>query len=343
MSRRWLCVLVATFPVHPSFAVLDLETVKNAFNSDSGVSLRVQDLAVLSAKNPASTTVWRKDLPLAFYAPPRDSLVDTAGVIFQLGGTEFLCGYPVDANTIVRVSADSGVRDSCGIIGPKYRMFDPGSWSGPCNFTAPENYANAYFYKPMVSLFDMSFWTLEYATCSFKTLPETLDAQKALLLSMMRQPENMTLIDSVGNASRPGSGITAFNEIIVAPFDAPAIGGIFWAHRGPFRPPEDRDSAACSIQSYLKKAAAPLPIFELAGVTLERPFVGCNAADLAPSLDCLSRGLGEWQRNLTMQGGRDADGVFRSIRAELFHSLRCGPPQQGHVSENGTEIIDILV
>merc|ERR1712190_163599 len=68
------------------------------------------------------------------------------------------------------------------------------------------------------------------------------------------------------------------------------------------------------------------PDFELAGVNLERPFLGCNRYSPddpftpIPSLDCLKRGLGEWQQNVTA-GKRDSASVFRSLRSTVFLEL----------------------
>jgi len=317
-----------------SLALLDINVVKTAFNSPDGLVLRIADPGERSSTKPKSTTVWRKDLPLAFYAPPRESLPDTAGIMFEPGTTHALCGYSVDGNTIVRVALnDSETPDPCGVMGPKWAAFAKGNMSGKCNFTSPGDFAPAYFYKPMVSIKFLPevppFWALEYNTCHFEGISETLDAQKALLTAMMKQPPGMTLQESVGNASKLGAGLTAFNEVVVSPYASPAVGGVFWAHPGPFRAPIVGDTGACRIANYLKTAngSEPFPIFELAGANIERPFLGCHAAPPPddpfhphPALDCISKGLAEWQGNLT-DGGRDPATVFRTVASKVFLDL----------------------
>merc|ERR1712113_899670 len=120
-----------------------------------------------------------------------------------------------------------------------------------------------------------------------------------------------------------GAGLTAFNEVVVAPYEGSTIGGIFWAHPGAFRMPRVGDIGACKIARHLEAMnGTSLPVFELAGVNLERPFLGCNRYSPddpftpIPSLDCLNRGLGEWQQNVTA-GKRDSASVFRSLRSTV--------------------------
>jgi hypothetical protein len=146
-----------------------------------------------------------------------------------------------------------------------------------------------------------------------------LDAQRLLLLRSMNTPQGTTENDWLNNATKIGFGITAFNEVMHAPYEASSVGGIFWAHSGPFRAPHAKEYGACQIAEYLRSlppGARPLPLFELAEVTLERPFSGCEAKPELkpmPASDCLSRGFREWRANLSEEGHwRNTTDVFRA-------------------------------
>lgn len=155
----------------------------------------------------------------------------------------------------------------------------------------------------------------------------------------MHTPPNTTDEDWLNNATKAGYGLTAFNEVMVAPYEAPAVGGMFWAHTGPFRSPRAEEYGACQIASYLKSlspSATPLPIFELANVNLERPFLGCNVhrgIKPLPASDCLSRGFGDWQANMTDEKGygRNSSNVFRAVSAAVFKGLAC-TQEEKHVT-----------
>jgi len=150
----------------------------------------------------------------------------------------------------------------------------------------------------------------------------------------MHTPTNTTDEDWLSNATKGGFGLTAFNEVMVT-YEAPAVGGMFWAHTGDFRGPRANEYGACQITAYLKSlspSATPLPIFELANVNLERPFLGCNGQS-GVSSDCLSRGFGDWQANMTDEKGygRNSESVIRAVSAATFQSLAC-TPEEGRVA-----------
>lgn len=164
-----------------------------------------------------------------------------------------------------------------------------------------------------------------------------LDAQRLLLLRSMNTPSNTTEDDWLNNETKIGFGLTAFNEVMRAPYDASSVGGIFWAHSGPFRAPRAKEYGACKIAEYLRLlplGSIPLSIFELAGVTLDRPFSGCDAKvgiKPMPAPDCLSRGFREWRANLTEQGHwRNSADVFRAVSVEVFLApeLACGSEEE---------------
>lgn len=302
---------------------LDVSDLIAAFESNDGLTLRVADPGESRADESVSASVWRADLPLALYTPVRVHASDTAGVIFSPNRSHVVCAYPVNSNSIERTSpANASAKDPCG-VSPS--MWTEGMNSGECSFTTAEEYAHAYYFKPLISLADMQFWTLEMATCHFKSVPLMLDAQRMLLLRSMNTPEGTTEEDWLNNATKIGFGLTAFNEVIHAPYEASSVGGIFWAHSGPFRAPHAKEYGACKIAEYLRslpRGARPVPLFELAQVTLERPFSGCDAKagfKPMPASDCLSRGFQEWQANLTEEGTwRNTADVFRAVSEEVF-------------------------
>jgi len=209
--------------------------------------------------------------------------------------------------------------------------------SGECKFATAQEYASAYYFKPMVGATgDYKAWPLQLASCHFTSVPLMLDAQKLLLQRSMHTPPGTNDRDWLSNATG-SSGLTAFNEVVIAPYEPSEVGGVFWAHPGPFRSPVSGDSDACRIAKYLKElppGATPLPIFEFAAVNLQKPFSGCyskdsgGAARLAP--DCLPRGLGYWQSNMTgTEGyGSNFSNVFRTVSASVFLTLSCTNEEQ---------------
>lgn len=330
-----LCMSMHSFSY--AHASLNLADVKAAFASDEGLTLRVADPGERNTSRPSSTTVWRSDLPLALYGPPGQSPADTAGVILSPGRASVLCAYPVDANTIKRVRADDpSVRDACGVAPSHYRWTGGKNISGLCNFTDAVEYASAYYNQPQVDMLGQ-VWSLEYGTCHFSKVPDMLTAQKALLQASMQTPPNTTDKEWLINATKIGFGLTAFNEVMVAPYDSlsSTVGAIFWAHVGQFRAPIETDTGACAIAKHLHHAGATLPIFELAGVNLERPFLGCHVGsglDPNPAPDCLSKGLGEWKANVT-GGGRNSSEVIRLVDSASFLALlsKCSPAKAASV------------
>jgi len=295
------------------------------------------DPAEPKSKWPVSTTVWRHDLPLALLGHDVFA-VDASGIIFTPESSHPLCAYPIDAITSHRTNSNNAsVRDSCGVSAGRWLG---GANSGECKFATAEEYASAYYFKPMVTPFpgdSFTAWPLKLATCHFTSVPLMLDAQKLLLQRSMHTPLGTTDRDWLNNAS--GSmGLTAFNEVVIAPYEPSGVGGIFWAHPGPFRSPVSGDYHACRIANYLKElppSATPLPIFELAAVNLEKPFFGCHSEGTTPRIasDCLTRGLGDWQSNMTNTGGygSDSSNVFRTLSASVFLALSCTREEQNVV------------
>lgn len=306
------------------------------------------------SKWPLSTTVWRHDLPLAVV--PRHA--DAAGIIFTPRSTHPLCAYPINAKTFHRRSykADNiSVRDSCGVSARfNGEIFSFSSISGECKFATAQEYASAYYFKPMVGATgDFKAWPLQLASCHFTSVPLMLDAQKLLLQRSMHTPPGTNDRDWLSNAtgcvyrnrnvskrcvkSGGSVGLTAFNEVVIAPYEPSEVGGVFWAHPGPFRSPASGDSDACRIAKYLKElppGATPLPIFEFAAVNLQMPFSGCYSEDPSgdprPAPDCLPRGLGYWQSNMTgTEGyGSNFSNVFRTVSASVFLTLSCTNEEQ---------------
>jgi len=306
-----------------NFGALDVSDLIAAFESNDGLTLRVADPGEHRADEPVSASVWRTDLPLALYTPVRANASDEMGIIFAPSRTHVVCAYPVNSNSIERISpANESAKDPCG-VSPS--IWTDGMNSGECSFTTAEEYADAYYFKPLVPLLGMRLWTLEMATCHFKSVPLMLDAQRLLLLRSMNTPQGTTENDWLNNATKIGFGLTAFNEVMHAPFEASSVGGIFWAHSGPFRAPHAKEYGACQIAEYLRSlppGARPFPLFELAEVTLERPFSGCEAKlglKPMPASDCLSRGFREWRANLSEEGHwRNTTDVFRVVSEEVF-------------------------
>merc|ERR1712217_626249 len=103
-------------------------------------------------------------------------------------------------------------------------------------------------------------------------------------MGMKDVPKDMTLEEAIGNATKVGSGLTSYNEIILGPYDAEDVSGLFWAHTGEFRAPRVTDPGAMKLACSFKETNTSLPVFEFAYVNLERPFEGCQSL---PSLDCL--------------------------------------------------------
>lgn len=154
-----------------------------------------------------------------------------------------------------------------------------------------------------------------------------LEAQKMMLNRSGVAPTGVTPEEWLGNATNMAIGLTAYNEVIIAPTDESAAGSIFWAHPGPFRKPLPSEYGARQIAAFLKAGANTLPIFELAGVNLDRPFHDCwktngthlQGQGIDPKPGCLSQGIAEWNSNLTAGGGkRDASSIFRELTAATF-------------------------
>lgn len=169
-----------------------------------------------------------------------------------------------------------------------------------------------------------------------RSVPFMLDTCKLLLQKSMHTPAKTTDEDWLNNAYRGGFGLTAFNEVVVT-YEAPAVGGMFWAHAGAFQSPHAKEYGACTITAYLKSlppSATPLSIFELANVNVGRPFLGCYVlGQSGVSSDCLSRGFGDWQANMTDEKGygRKSSSVLRAVSAATFKSLACTQEEE-HVA-----------
>lgn len=316
-----------------SSAATSFDQIRDDFDDMEGLFLRVANVSAgaMGFEYPASVTVWRSDLPLALFTNLGTAggvASDTVGVILKRGEVQTQCAYPVNAITVARKT--NGERDSCGVS----EGFE--DLSGPCQDTSAESFVSAYFNKPQTRLpfpFQLPWhswtsWSLEQAVCHFTDVPVMLEAQKMLLNRSAVAPTGVTPEGWLYNATKLGWGLTAFNEVIIAPTDESVAGSIFWAHSGPFREPLPSDAGACQIATVLRADATTLPIFELAGVNFERPFQGCgNDRGMfrpASNLECMSQFVAEWNANLTVGGGKhDASSVFRTVNGATFLELNC--------------------
>lgn len=313
---------------------ISIDQILDDFDSAEGLYVRASDLSAnLTNEYPSSVTVWRHDLPLGMFAAWASvALVpsDAVGFIVNRGQAQPQCAYPVNALTAFRQT--DGVRDGCG----QYPGYENSGSCGP-NVTAESFYA-AYFNKPQMRYpYQLPWqtrttWFLEPAVCHFDDITVMLDAQKMLLNRSAVAPTGVTPEEWISNATT-SFGLTAFNEVIIGPTDGSEFGGIFWAHSGPFRDPLPSDRGACQIAQVLSSdlTISTLPIFELAGVNLERPFQGCGR-DRGPfsraNPNCLSDAVAEWNANLTAGGGkRDASSVIREVNVETFMYIDCSDVQ----------------
>lgn len=306
------------------------DQIRDEFDSTEGLFLRVANLSAMGFEHPTSATVWRYDLPLALYSLQGLVPPDTVGVIIKRGEIQTQCAYPVNAQTMGRKTGEE--RDSCGVY--------PGleNTSGSCaQYTSAESFVSAYFNKPQMTFHSFpdvwrsdTTWVLEAGVCHFTNVSVMLEAQKMLLNRSAVAPTGVTPEEWFSNATKVGSGLTAFNEVIIAPTDESVASSIFWAHSGPFREPLPSDTGACQIAAVLRADATMLPIVELAGVNLDRPFQGCGN-DHGPfstaTPGCLSQGIAEWNANLTVgRGKQDASSVFRAVNGATFLELNCPEP-----------------
>lgn len=309
---------------------ISFDQILDDFDSTEGLFLRVMDLNATGPNEyPTSATVWRNDLPLGLFdrwASLGIVSSDAAGFFLNRGELQIECAYPVNALTFYRQT--DGERDSCG----EFPGFEN---SGSCGQDiSAESFHAAYMNKPQLrDPFQLPWhhqttWFLEPAVCHFEDVSVMLEAQKMLLNRSAVAPPGVTPEEWVANATRPGYGLTPFNEVIIGPTDESVFGGVFWAHPGPFRDPLPSDAGACQIAAVLRSDnLTTLPIVELAGVNFERPFQGCGK-DHGPfsraAPECLSQGVAEWNANLTAGGGkRDASSVFREVNGATFLDLVC--------------------
>lgn len=181
------------------------------------------------------------------------------GVIFNPGTTQTMCAFPSDGNTQLRKNAGpaklSKLPPRCGV--------PAGSNSSDffaCNLT-PEAYAAKFFNYPLDKW--TNHWMLEQ-TCHFAGVEEMLKAERALLERCLTAPPHMTEMEW-SERLEYRSAPTLWNEVVIGPHDASAVGGLFWAHKGPFRQvQEDRDCEICRVAHHFKKADMKIPVFELA-------------------------------------------------------------------------------
>lgn len=312
---------------------ISLDQIRDDFDSPEGLSLRASDLfANLTNEYPSSATVWRNDLPLAMFAAMASLAFvpsDQVGFILNRGEIQTQCSYPVNALTAFRKT--DGERDGCG-------QSDGWEQSGSCGQdVSAESFFDAYYNKPQGRVFwqlpwhHHTTWMLEPAVCHFEDVSVMLDAQKMLLNRSAVAPTGTTPEEWLGNATKLGYGLTAYNELIIGPTDESVFGGIFWAHAGPFREPLPSEHGACQIAQFLGSNSTTLPIFELAGVNLEHPFQGCGRDSgpfSRPNPSCLSQAVAEWNANLTVGGGkRDAASVVREMNSATFLELDCSTVQ----------------
>jgi len=314
MLRLVLVALTAQI----SYGVLDIPTLQSAFQSQDGLLLRITNLfeATSGSSSSKSTSAFRNDVPLALYRAVTSDAEDLAGIILAPGRSKPRCAYPVNANTWKRTKPGSIQEDRCGVMDSVFGHYP--NTSGLCPYTAAREYADAYYGKPIKA---GMLWDLEQATCHFAEVQQMFAAQKALLERCTVAPPTLTDETWTDYAGIVGAGLTAFNEVIVKPFTGADVGGVFWAHSGPFRTPRLGDRAICDVAKYglnpftWKKK----PIFEVAQVNLGRPFDEClHDPPRTYPVNCVKKGLEKWQ-NDTKDGGYDPTVVFKPLsKKELF-------------------------
>ncbi|CAE7322772.1 unnamed protein product [Symbiodinium natans] len=305
-----------------------LQEISTALGSDDGLLVRVgAPYDGPPSNSGVSASALRRDLPLALYVFKKRA--DVMGQILQPGKVGVRCAYPFDGNSNTRQD-DEGHRDKCGKTKPMVASEAGIKMSGSCSFSSAEEFAQAYFNKPQNTDFSTSgWWELDSASCHFQNVPDAIAAQKALLKLSRSLPPDTTSAEWLRNASRVGFALTAFNEVITAPFGNSEVAALFWAHAGPFRDPVANDTSACSLADFLSKARDlgkdTYPIVEIAGAALERPFPGCDTKTEDPPSSvpgiyatnptCLQSFLGEWEE--TLQGGGYSPAKhFRTLGAD---------------------------
>jgi len=303
--------------------VLDEAAVRAAFRSREGLWLRVTDprREIHGNHKASSASVWRHDVPIALFSTPRFFPPDAGGLIFNPNKANARCAFAVDSNSMVRTKPGTQEKDPCGVMNNSWAKYED---SGTCPFGA-DGFVPKYYGKPMlISGFVPPYWNLEFAVCSFTDVPTMLDAQYRLLEACRQPPAGWTQQDLIGNATKLNSGLTAFNEAIVQPFTSDDIGAVFWAHSGPFRPPQQNDTRVCDIKDFMMSHGDTHPVFEFANVNFERPWAGCEkgADRLEPSPpECWAPGIEGWWNSVQGEGP-DPMGFIRKIdRSEFLQQM----------------------
>ena len=203
-----------------------------------------ENFSNFSSQWPQSASALRWDLPPALYVVKWDT--EVTGLVLQ-PKIEVECAYPVNGNSEFRRDVQDR-KDLCGRTTNPAAGREATNMSGACNLTSPKDYAQAYFNIPQRHLLGFpGFWNLNWATCHFGTVPEALEAQKALWQLATELPPATTAPQWLRNASKVGFALTAFNEIVVAPVHSTDVRAVFWAHAGPFRDPGASDWKACKL------------------------------------------------------------------------------------------------
>lgn len=302
----------------------------DAFN-DENVGLTIATGAWAAGRETVSSvSVLNKKLPLGVFLFGSSRRHDAGhlqwdaaeGVVYHPGALESLCSYPTDAYTSGRQNighaANSSLVQQCGVAiehqgtGPEFQ----------CNYTAEDYAAKFYNYPLLQNLEFGKIWDIMRSTCHFTDTSTMLKAQQALLQKCLTPPPDMRPFQDRRWNLRLQRGPTLWNEVIVSPYAADAVAGVFWAHAGPFREPQQGDSRACDAALNLQRAGGKLSVFEFANFPLTFQFT--------------FESLKDWGRTLHA-GGYNVSDHFRLV--ESFEFLRVLESDICLDAHNGTTIV----
>eukprot|EP00746_Dinoflagellata_sp_MGD_P164067 gnl/MRDRNA2_/MRDRNA2_92487_c0_seq1.p1 gnl/MRDRNA2_/MRDRNA2_92487_c0~~gnl/MRDRNA2_/MRDRNA2_92487_c0_seq1.p1 ORF type:complete len:331 (+),score=60.01 gnl/MRDRNA2_/MRDRNA2_92487_c0_seq1:87-1079(+) len=267
----WLAVLPSpcmTLQVHSATSVKPLpQFLTEAFNDiNSGLSVVVGG-SVNGTSDSSSVSILTEDLPLGLFAGIING--DVHGTVLHRAKLQNLCTFPTNGNTNFRQNvgpaANSTLPSKCGMF-EKWQEYEE---EFLCNYSSDE-YASRFYNRPLKTAilpFPGTKWELTGATCHFVDVNMMLSAQKALLQRCMSTPPSTTSLEWKLRLGK--SGPTLWNEAVVTSYQADAVAGIFWAHKGPFRSPQIGDVQVCEAAQKLKDAGGKLPVIEFANFPLE--------------------------------------------------------------------------
>lgn len=266
----WLVVLQSpctALQVHSATSSSPLPPfLTEAFNNVSSGLAVVVGGSVNGTNDSSSVSILTKDLPLGLFTAFSG---DVHGTVLQRAKLQNLCAFPTNGNTNFRQNvgpaADSTLPAKCGMF-QKWQEYEE---EFQCNYS-PDAYASRFYNRPLKNAFGIIpgvKWELTGATCHFLDVSSMLSAQQALLQRCLSTPPNTISLEW---KLRLGiSGPTLWNEAVVASYPADAVAGIFWAHKGPFRSPQEGDIQACQAAQKLKDAGGKLPVIEFANFPME--------------------------------------------------------------------------